>query len=64
VLFRQPSRWGHPCRYTVLCGKASVNSVMLCHPLLYDRHAAPSKEDGGTLEAGRTPVPRSHGAMP
>jgi hypothetical protein len=36
----------------VLCSKASVNSVTLCHPLPYGRHIAPSKEDGGTLEKG------------
>jgi hypothetical protein len=35
---------------TTLCGKASVNSVTLCFPLSYGRHAAPSKRDGGTLE--------------
>jgi hypothetical protein len=64
TLFRQPSRWGHPCHYTILCGKASVSSATLCHPLLYGRRAAPSKEDGGTHEGGRTPVLHSHGAMP
>jgi hypothetical protein len=35
-----------------LCGKASVSSVTLCYPLLYGPRAAPSKEDGGTLEKG------------
>jgi hypothetical protein len=35
-----------------MCGKASVSFVTLCHPLSYGRHAAPSKEDGGTLEKG------------
>jgi hypothetical protein len=39
-----------PC--TTLCGKASVSSATLCHPLLYSRRAAPSKEDSGTLEGG------------
>jgi hypothetical protein len=32
---------------------ASNNSMALCHPLPYDRRAAPSKEDGGALE-GKT----------
>jgi hypothetical protein len=34
----------------MLCGMASNNPVALCHPLPYDRRAAPSKEDGGALE--------------
>jgi hypothetical protein len=29
---------------------ASNNPMALCHPLPYDRRAAPSKEDGGALE--------------
>jgi hypothetical protein len=32
---------------------ASNNPVALCHPLPYDRRAAPSKKDGGALE-GKT----------
>jgi hypothetical protein len=32
---------------------ASDNPVALCHPLPYNRRAAPSKEDGGALE-GKT----------
>jgi hypothetical protein len=50
ALFRQPSRRGHPRHCMSLCGKASVSSVTLCRPLPYGPHAAPSKEDGGTLE--------------
>jgi hypothetical protein len=42
TLFRQPS----------LCGKASVSSVTLCHPLQYGSRTAPSKEDGEALERG------------
>jgi hypothetical protein len=58
ALFRQtPALCGHPRHCTVLCGKASVNSVTLCRLLPYDRHAAPSKEDGGTLEKGRDTSP-------
>jgi hypothetical protein len=37
----------------MLCGMASNNPVALCHPLPYDRCAAPSKKDGGALE-GKT----------
>jgi hypothetical protein len=40
-----------------LCDKASVNSVTLCHPLPYGRRAAPSKEDGRTLEKGTDTYP-------
>jgi hypothetical protein len=40
----------HHC--TTLCGKASVSSVTLCYPHLYDSRTAPSKEDGGTLKKG------------
>jgi hypothetical protein len=40
-----------------LCGKASVNSVTLYHPLPYSRRAAPSKEDGRTLERGTNIYP-------
>jgi hypothetical protein len=36
-----------------LCGMASDDPVALCHPLLYGRRAAPSKEDCGALE-GKT----------
>jgi hypothetical protein len=52
ALFCQPSWLGHPRHYTALCGKASVSSVTLCRPLSYDSRAAPSKEDGRTLEKG------------
>jgi hypothetical protein len=52
ALFRQPSGRGHPRHCTALCGKARVSSVTLCHPLSYDRRAAPSKEDGGALKGG------------
>jgi hypothetical protein len=31
---------------------AGVSPVTLCRPLFYGRRAAPSKEDGGTLEGG------------
>jgi hypothetical protein len=31
---------------------ASVSSETLCHPLSYDPHPAPSKEDGRALEKG------------
>jgi hypothetical protein len=48
---------GHPRHYTTLCGKASVNSVTLCHPLPYGRRAAPLKEDGRTLEKGTDTCP-------
>jgi hypothetical protein len=49
----------------MLCGKASVNSVTLCHPLLYGRRVAPSEEDGGTLEKGTDiyPAPTQDSAM-
>jgi hypothetical protein len=52
ALFRQPSLWGHLRHCTTLCGRASVNFVTLYHPLMYGRRAAPSKEDGRTLERG------------
>jgi hypothetical protein len=52
ALFRQPSSRGHLHHFAALCGKASVNSVTLCHPLPHGRCAAPSKEDNGTLEKG------------
>jgi hypothetical protein len=58
ALFRQPlALCGHPHHCTTLCGKASVNSVTLCHPPPYGRRAAPSKEDGGTLEKGTNTCP-------
>jgi hypothetical protein len=60
ALFRQPpALCGHPRHYTTLCGKASVNSVTLCHPLQYGRHVAHSKEDSGTLEKGTDTCPTS-----
>jgi hypothetical protein len=52
ALFRQPYSRGHLRHFTALCGKASVNSVTLYHPLSYGRCAAPLKEDGGILEKG------------
>jgi hypothetical protein len=52
MMFRQPSRLGHPRHRTALCGKADVSSETLCHPLSYDRRVAPSEEDGGTIEKG------------
>jgi hypothetical protein len=44
------------------CRKAGVNSVILCHPLLY---GLPSKEDGGTLERGTdiSPTPARDGVV-
>jgi hypothetical protein len=38
----------------VLCGKAGVILVTLCHPLPHLLHAALSKEDDDTLERGTT----------
>jgi hypothetical protein len=52
ALFCQPSRRRHPRHCATQCGKASVSSVTLCYPLSYGPRAAPSKEDGGTLEKG------------
>jgi hypothetical protein len=40
-----------------MCGKASANSLTLCHPLPYGRRAAPSKGGGGTLEKGTDVCP-------
>jgi hypothetical protein len=65
ALFRQtPVLCGHPRHCTVLCSKASVNSVTLCRLLLYDQRATPSKEDGRTLEKGTdtSPTPAQDGA--
>jgi hypothetical protein len=57
ALFRQPSWSGHPRHCATLCGKAGVSSVTLCRPLSYGLHAAPSKEDDGTLERGTDAYP-------
>jgi hypothetical protein len=58
ALFRQPpALCGHLRHCTTLCSKASVNSVTLCHPPPYGRRAAPSKEDGETLEKGTGTCP-------
>jgi hypothetical protein len=58
ALFRQPpALCGHLRHCTTLCGEASVNSVIMCHPPPYGRRAAPSKEDGGTLEKGTDTCP-------
>jgi hypothetical protein len=57
ALFCQPSLCGHPRHCTTLCSKASVSSATLCRPLSYGRRAAPSKEDGGTLERGTDAYP-------
>jgi hypothetical protein len=40
-----------------LCGKAGVNSVTLCHPLLYGLHVAP-------LERGRRDPRKRYGRQP
>jgi hypothetical protein len=53
ALLRRLPRRDHPCRCATLCSMASNNPVALCHPLPYDRRAAPSKKDGGALE-GKT----------
>jgi hypothetical protein len=50
TLLRQLLRRGHPRHCVTLCHMASNNPVALCHPLPYDRRAAPSKKDGGAVE--------------
>jgi hypothetical protein len=58
ALFCQPpALCGHLRLCTTLCGKASVNSVTLCHPPPYGRRPTPSKEDGRTLEKGMDTCP-------
>jgi hypothetical protein len=58
ALFHRPlTLCGHPRHCTTLCGKASVNSLTLCHLLLYSRRAAPSKEGSRTLEKGTDTYP-------
>jgi hypothetical protein len=58
ALFHRPlTLCGHPRHCTTLCGKASVNSLTLCHLLPYSRRAAPSKEGSRTLEKGTDTCP-------
>jgi hypothetical protein len=49
TMFTNPPCAAIPGTVRVLCGKASVNSVTLCHPLPYRHHDTPLEEDGGTL---------------
>jgi hypothetical protein len=54
ALFRQPALCGHPWH---CAGKASVNSVTLCHPLPYDPHVVP-------LEGGRQNTLKRYRRLP